>query len=197
MPWQHEPFLAERLERGRRLLAESEEHRGAADLQVGRAAGAAPGRAPSSHTAARRHMPATLPCLQDFIKDMDLTAELHCLFLGHHGQRRRDLTARHKQQVPSGASHPPATLPPPHLACLQRLCSRCRGCACQPHSLLTDFPLQGVLLYLRVALKRYSAPWLLEVMEDACAEAISNAVRMKEASKASTLEAIGGHAKVA
>jgi hypothetical protein len=63
--------------------------------------------------------------------------------------------------------------------------------------LLTDFPLQGVLLYLRVALKRYSAPWLLEVMEDACAEAISNAVRMKQASKASTLEAIGGHAKVA
>jgi hypothetical protein len=50
-----------------------------------------------------------------------------------------------------------------------------------------------VLLYLRVALKRYSAPWLLEVMEDPCAEAISTAVRMK----ANALEAIGGHAKVA
>ena len=35
--WQLEPFLAEKVERGRRLLAlaESEEHRGNPDLQVG------------------------------------------------------------------------------------------------------------------------------------------------------------------
>ena len=33
--WQLEPFLAERVERGRRLLAESEAHQGGTDLQVG------------------------------------------------------------------------------------------------------------------------------------------------------------------
>ena len=34
MEWQLEQFLAERVERGRKLLAESEEHRGSTDLQV-------------------------------------------------------------------------------------------------------------------------------------------------------------------
>ena len=34
MEWQLEQFLSERVERGRTLLAESEEHRGSTDLQV-------------------------------------------------------------------------------------------------------------------------------------------------------------------
>lgn len=34
-PWQPDEFLAERLERGRRLLAESEDHQGDVDLQAG------------------------------------------------------------------------------------------------------------------------------------------------------------------
>ena len=66
-----------------------------------------------------------------------------------------------------------------YAACSLLYC--CRVCCCK----------------LRVALRRYSAPWLLEVMEDACAEAISNAVRMTEASRASAPEAVGGHAQVA
>ena len=36
MPWQLEQFLAEKVERGRKLLVESEEHRGSTDLQVAR-----------------------------------------------------------------------------------------------------------------------------------------------------------------
>ena len=39
--WELEEFLTENLERGRRLLADSEEHRGCTDLQVRRAAVAA------------------------------------------------------------------------------------------------------------------------------------------------------------
>ena len=40
MPWElREEFLRERVERGRRLLAESEEHRGTGDLQVRQALG--------------------------------------------------------------------------------------------------------------------------------------------------------------
>jgi hypothetical protein len=34
MAWQLGQFLAEKVERGRKLLAESEEHRGSTDLQV-------------------------------------------------------------------------------------------------------------------------------------------------------------------
>ena len=34
MAWQLDQFLAEKVERGRKLLAESEEHRGSTDLQV-------------------------------------------------------------------------------------------------------------------------------------------------------------------
>ena len=40
MAWQLEDFLLERVERGRTLLAESEEHRGSPDLQVGVGSGA-------------------------------------------------------------------------------------------------------------------------------------------------------------
>ena len=36
MPWQLNEFVRERLEKGRRLLAESEDFRGSTDLQVGR-----------------------------------------------------------------------------------------------------------------------------------------------------------------
>ena len=39
MAWQLEQFLAEKVERGRALLVESETHRGSIELQVRRAGG--------------------------------------------------------------------------------------------------------------------------------------------------------------
>ena len=44
MEWQLEQFMSEKVERGRTLLAESEEHRGSTELQVG-VGGRAGGRA--------------------------------------------------------------------------------------------------------------------------------------------------------
>ena len=65
MEWQLEQFMAERVERGKKLLSESEEHRGSTDLQVcagrGGAAVAAAAGCQTALAGARPLTPTTAP----------------------------------------------------------------------------------------------------------------------------------------
>ena len=62
MEWQLEQFMAEKVERGRKLLAESEEHRGSTDLQVRGRVHAEAAAAVGSRQRQRRDQPlSTVP----------------------------------------------------------------------------------------------------------------------------------------
>ena len=103
MAWQLGEFARERVERGRRLLAESEEHRGSPDLQVGRrqrAAGASAGSgvAVGWPRQAVQLPPPAIDCLQAFVEDMTFTVAMNRLFLDDSGRQRTGLTAQEKQQ---------------------------------------------------------------------------------------------------
>ena len=92
MPWDLSQFDRDRLEKGRRLLQESEEHRGSRDLQ------ARPPAACRSPRPAQRCSPS--PChLQMFVESMDLTVQLHRIFLDDSGRQRQGLTSRENQEV--------------------------------------------------------------------------------------------------
>lgn len=106
--WQPDELLAERVERGRRLLAESEEHRGDADLQAWHG-GSAPRRPPPP--SARRHQPLaaadghaecpTPPELQSFVALMDDSFALQRLLLDEAGEPRTNLSSREKEEAVS------------------------------------------------------------------------------------------------
>jgi hypothetical protein len=111
MDWQLEQFLAERVERARKLLAESEEHRGSTDLQVCVGSGAGHRRG-SAGVAASEPLDsiATISwppyrfspgyhALQRFVEQMDLTVALHRTFLRGDGQPRQGLSERERQQA--------------------------------------------------------------------------------------------------
>ena len=96
MPWELREFERERLEKGRRLLQESEEHRGSRDLRAG-----PPAACPSPRPARRQPAahPAAPCCVQLYVESLDLTAQMHCIFLDDSGRQRQGLTAEEKLQV--------------------------------------------------------------------------------------------------
>ncbi len=102
MPWDLSEFDRKRLEKGRRLLQESEEHRGCRDLQVGH-------RHRSFQPSPLAPQLAAPCCVQLYVEGMDLTVQLHRIFLDDSGQRRQGLTAQEKLQV-LGSGDPWLTL---------------------------------------------------------------------------------------
>lgn len=115
MPWQLDEFVRERLEKGRRLLAESEDFRGSTDLQVGRrCAWHTSGQLPQPTLPAAKGMcigRATLPVLthnwlcctlQLFLEYMDSVEQLQQLWMEAPHVPRQGLSARQKEQVRPG-----------------------------------------------------------------------------------------------
>lgn len=110
--WQLEQFLAERVERGRRLLEESEDHLATAGRWGRRAASLT---RPAAADGGRRRLSCLivnlLPAcdslfvvsadfrLQNFVDQMDLTVALHRIFLRDNCQPREGLSERDKLQA--------------------------------------------------------------------------------------------------
>ena len=103
MPWELREFDRERLEKGRRLLQESEEHRGSWDLQARPPAACRSPRPAcrSPHPAAHHAAPC---CVQLYVEGMDLTVQLHRIFLDDSSRQRQGLTAQEKLQVLEAAA---------------------------------------------------------------------------------------------
>ena len=97
--------MSEKVERGRTLLAESEEHRGSTELQVcaghgaGEGGGSGGGATPIFVITPPPFTHAPETPVQSFIDQMDLTVALHRTFLRGDGQRRQGLSDHEKQQA--------------------------------------------------------------------------------------------------
>lgn len=142
MPWHLDEFLQEKVERGSRLLSESEQHRGSTDLQVGggmAVEAAAPGSAMlgvllcSCMHVAWRTDPLFRFSLQNFVRHCKLTVQLHNALLDDSNQPRQGLSRQDEEQV---CAVLPSALPcytnsckkPCHAHSRQRAYYLARGC---------------------------------------------------------------------
>ncbi len=95
MPWDLPEFDRRRLEKARRLLEESEEHRGCRDLQVRLGACRLP--SPAHSKPLHTHPPFLPPQL--YVEGTDLNVQLNGFWLDDTGERRQGLTEKEKLQV--------------------------------------------------------------------------------------------------